>query len=82
MAAKNIDDTSDIVRMANQIATFFAAYPHDEAVREIAYHLTHFWDPRMREQLRRHIKAGGRDLSPLALEAGGKIDAAGPLAAH
>ena len=44
-------EVHDLVRMANQIAGFFSAYPHDEAVKETLYHLEHFWDPRMRHQL-------------------------------
>jgi len=44
-------EVHDLVRMANQIAGFFSAYPHDEAVKETLYHLEHFWDPRMRYQL-------------------------------
>ena len=59
----------DLVRMANQIAGFFAAYPHDEAVRETIYHIEHFWDPRMRRQLAEFIAKSGAGLDPIALEA-------------
>jgi formate dehydrogenase subunit delta len=62
-------ETRDMVRMANQIAGFFAAYPHDEAVKETAYHFDHFWDPRMRRQLVDYIAKTGDGLDPLALEA-------------
>jgi formate dehydrogenase subunit delta len=41
----------DIVRMANQIATFWAPYPHDEALDNIRDHIEKFWDPRMRQLL-------------------------------
>jgi formate dehydrogenase subunit delta len=61
---------SEIVRMANQIAEFFAAYPHDTAVKETAGHIRSFWDPRMRKELFDHLAAGGEGLSPIALEAG------------
>ncbi|MQA67399.1 MAG: formate dehydrogenase [Alphaproteobacteria bacterium] len=61
---------ADIVRMANQISDFFAAYPHDTAVRETATHIRNFWDPRMRRQLFDHLAAGGEGLKPIALEAG------------
>jgi formate dehydrogenase subunit delta len=61
---------SEIVRMANQIAEFFAAYPHEEAVRETAGHIRSFWDPRMRKELFAHLNTGGEGLSPIALEAG------------
>jgi len=76
MTDKLTDELRDIVRMANQIASFFASYPHDEAVHGVADHLTHFWDPRMRAHLREIIKSGGHGLSPLALEAGQAMDAA------
>jgi formate dehydrogenase subunit delta len=59
----------DIVRMANQIAGYFAAYPHDTAVKETATHIRSFWDPRMRQQLFDHLTAGGEGLQPIALEA-------------
>lgn len=56
----------DMVRMANQIADFFAPYPEDEAVMGIAEHLKNFWDPRMKDQLKAHLDAGGEGLKPLA----------------
>jgi formate dehydrogenase subunit delta len=61
---------AEIVRMANQIADFFAAYPHDTAVKETATHIRSFWDPRMRKELSAHLAAGGEGLKPIALEAG------------
>lgn len=73
----------DLVRMANQIADFFKAYPHDVAVKETATHIRNFWDPRMRRQLAEHLAAGGQGLSDIALEAGRKVtetDAAKGLA--
>jgi formate dehydrogenase subunit delta len=56
--------------MANQISDFFAAYPHDTAVKETATHIRNFWEPRMRKQLFDHLAAGGEGLKPIALEAG------------
>jgi len=41
----------DVVRMANQIAAFFAPYPRDEAVAGVAGHITSFWTPAMRARL-------------------------------
>lgn len=61
--------TKDIVRMANQISDFFAAYPHDTAVRETANHIRSFWDPRMRKELFELLSGGGEGLKPIALEA-------------
>lgn len=45
-------DADNLVRMANRIATFFAAMPDDaEAVAGVANHIGKFWEPRMRKQL-------------------------------
>jgi formate dehydrogenase subunit delta len=66
-------DTTDIVRMANQIAAFFKAYPHDEAVAGVATHIKDFWEPRMKKALAAHVAAGGTGLEPMVLEAAGKL---------
>ncbi len=63
----------DMVRMANQIAGFFAAYPHDQAVKDSAYHINSFWEPRMRSLLLRHIEGGGEGLDQLVKDAAEKI---------
>lgn len=62
-------DTADLVRMANQIASYFRAYPEDEAVAEITQHIKSFWDPRMRQGLDGLIAAGGEGLDPLVRKA-------------
>jgi formate dehydrogenase subunit delta len=62
-----------LVYMANQIAAFFEAMPHDEAVAGVAKHLNDFWDPRMRRQFFEIIEAGGVGLKPLVLEAAAKV---------
>lgn len=41
----------DLVRMINQIADFFDAYPEPEAVAGVVEHVRKFWDPAMRRQL-------------------------------
>lgn len=61
--------TSDLVRMANQITDYFAPYPKAEAIDGIAKHIHLFWDPRMRNALKAHIDKGGKELRPLFLEA-------------
>ncbi|THD82861.1 formate dehydrogenase [Aliigemmobacter aestuarii] len=58
-----------MVRMANQIATFFASQPGDEGPSRVAAHLNDFWDPRMRAQLAAHVDAGGEGLHELVLKA-------------
>jgi formate dehydrogenase subunit delta len=65
--------TQDMVRMANQIAGYFKAYPEEQAVKDTAYHLKSFWDPRMLAQLKAHLEAGGAGLSALALKAAAKL---------
>ncbi len=64
-----------LVRMANQMADFFASQSHDSAVAGIEDHIRRFWDPRMRRELAAHIAAGGAGLKPLALEAAKRIAA-------
>jgi formate dehydrogenase subunit delta len=61
-------DNRDIVRMANQITAFFAAYPKSEAIDGIAKHIHASWEPRMRNALKAHIDTGGDGLNPLFLE--------------
>jgi len=58
-----------MIRMANQIAAFFEAYPRPEALEGIANHIKKFWDPRMRKQLDAYIAGGGEGLSPLVIAA-------------
>jgi formate dehydrogenase subunit delta len=41
----------DIVRMANQIAQFFSAYPEEDAIEGVRDHLVKFWPPAMRKEL-------------------------------
>ncbi|MEY3810212.1 MAG: formate dehydrogenase delta subunit, partial [Pseudomonadota bacterium] len=46
----NIDQ---LVTMANQIGSFFKSYPDQgKAKEEIANHLTKFWAPPMRNQIK------------------------------
>ena len=68
-----------LVYMANQIANFFKAMPHDEAVAGVAKHINDFWDPRMRRQFFEIVDAGGPGLSPLVVDAVGKIRKPGPV---
>ncbi len=51
--------SDNLVRMANQIGTFFSSMPdHKEAVEGLATHLKKFWDPRMRRSLLAKVDAG------------------------
>lgn len=64
-------DPHKLVKMANEIATFFESDPDPAAVTEgIAGHLRRFWDPRMRRELLRHVdEDGGDGLKPTVLAA-------------
>jgi formate dehydrogenase subunit delta len=68
-------DDSKLVRMANQIATFFATQPGEAQAAEVAGHLKAFWEPRMLQALYAHIDAGGAGVSPLVLDAVGQLRA-------
>ena len=60
-----------LIRMANQIGSFFEAMPdHDEALRGAAQHIKSFWEPRMRRALLSEIDAAGiAELKPFMAEA-------------
>ena len=69
-------DTGNLVKMANEIGSFFAAWPDRDAARtEVANHLKKFWDPRMRKAIVAHVQVSGADsgLEPLAAEAVGVL---------
>ena len=52
-----------LIRMANDIGHFFiSSGPPDEAARNIQAHIKRFWDPRMRNAIIAHYRAGGSDL--------------------
>jgi hypothetical protein len=58
-----------LVRMANQIGTFFESKRHDEGVHGVAEHINKFWEPRMRRQFFEIVAAGGEGLKPIVIEA-------------
>lgn len=62
-----------LVRMANQIATFFLSQPEDIRAEGVATHINKFWEPRMRAQLLEYIAAGGEGLLPLVITASALI---------
>lgn len=64
-------DADNLVRMANRIATFFAAMPDNaEAVDGVANHIGKFWEPRMRKQLAVLLAGPEREqFHPLVLQA-------------
>jgi formate dehydrogenase subunit delta len=60
---------STMIHNANQIALFFATYPHEEAVAGVADHIKKYWERRMRNQMEQFIAGGGSGLHPLVPEA-------------
>jgi len=67
--------TESLVRMANDIATYFASEPDREtAIEGIAAHVRRFWAPRMRREILAHLADGGEGLDELAREALRRMD--------
>ena len=62
-----------IIRMANQIGTFFESKPHEEGVHGVAEHINKFWEPRMRRHFFEVVDAGGEGLKPIVIEAATSI---------
>ncbi|MCL1630041.1 formate dehydrogenase subunit delta [Roseibaca sp. V10] len=58
-----------MVRMANQIATFFKTQPKEDAPARVAAHITDYWEPRMRAQLRDYVEEGGEGLDEIVVKA-------------
>lgn len=58
-----------MVRMANQIATFFKTQPGADAAQRVRDHITDYWEPRMRQQLCDHVSAGGEGLDAVVVSA-------------
>ena len=63
-------DAHKLVKMANEIGSFFASEPDRQAALDgVAGHIRRFWDPRMRKALLVWIdENAGAGLTPLALE--------------
>ena len=64
-----VTQADKLVRMANQIATFFRAQDAEAAPAMVADHLLKFWEPRMRGAILAHAEAGGAGLDPIAAQA-------------
>jgi len=59
-----------LVRMANQIGTFFQSQPDKaEALEGLASHIARFWEPRMRREFQALLDAGGEGVLPIVREA-------------
>lgn len=64
-------NTEHLIKMANQIGSFFSTMPdHEQAVADLASHLKRFWEPRMRKAFLAHIEqTQGEGVDPIVLEA-------------
>ena len=64
-------DIQHLVKMANNIASFFEAEPDpSKGAKGIAEHLKNFWDPRMRREILTYVdEHEGGDLKKIVLEA-------------
>ncbi len=64
-------DIHNLVKMANQIGTFFESMPdREQAKADIANHLKKFWEPRMRKTMLQKMDGGEAEgLSPVVREA-------------
>jgi len=59
-----------LVAMANDIAAFFDSEPDKAVAAEgVRFHITRFWDPRMRRAIIAHLGGGGAGLTPTARQA-------------
>jgi formate dehydrogenase subunit delta len=63
-------DVERLVAMANDIAAFFDAEPDKAVAAEgVRFHISRFWEKRMRSAIIAHVEAGGAGLTPTASNA-------------
>jgi formate dehydrogenase subunit delta len=63
-------DGKKLVKMANEIASFFAAEPERKTALEgIAGHLKRFWEPRMRREIFAMLDQGVSGMSEFVVAA-------------
>lgn len=65
-----MSNEAKLVRMANQIATFFHSQPGEDGAKGVATHINKFWEPRMRRQFFELVEQHrGEGLDPMVLDA-------------
>lgn len=64
-------NTAKLIKMVNQIGVFFDAMPdREQAVNDVAAHISRHWEPRMRAALARHLSLhGDAELMPIVRHA-------------
>ena len=74
----SLDHTNaKLVRMANQIATFFKSQPEAERVHGVATHINKFWEPRMRKVFFELVERGDAGFDPIVIAAADIINRPG-----
>ena len=74
------DETSlKLVRMANQIGTFFAAQSGSGGAAGVADHINKFWEPRMRRQFLHLFDTGAEGFSAIVREAAPAVRRPDPI---
>ena len=58
-----------LIRMANQIATFFRSQPGPDQAERVAAHLKDYWGPEMRADLKAQAEDHDRELDDLVRRA-------------
>lgn len=58
-----------LIRMANQIATFFESQPEETRLSGISTHINKFWEPRMRRRFFALLDADDAGFKPLVRDA-------------
>ena len=67
--AHPVDPGEKLVRMANQIATFFKSYPTEDGVAGVHDHIVAFWSPVMRRDLLARADRSTAGIEPLVVTA-------------
>ena len=62
-------DEATEIRLINKIVVHFAYLPTDQAVTEVANHVSRFWDPRMKRRLFELVDSETTDFEPVAVAA-------------
>ena len=57
------------IRLINKIVVHFAYLPAEQAVAEVANHVSRFWDPRMKRRLFELVDSETKDFEPVAVAA-------------
>lgn len=62
-----------LIRMANQIATFFQSQPEEVRAEGVATHINKFWETRMRRRFFELVAKPNAGFLPLVVEAASQV---------